>query len=60
MNLLSFEEEEKDSRFTRLKPDLALRLLSKELFYIRAMSIGRRESRFVETDLLVREQKHRT
>ena len=32
---LSFEE--KDPRFTRLKSDLALRLLSKGLFYTRAM-----------------------
>ena len=58
MNSFSFED--KDPRFTRLKPSLALRLLSKELFFIRAMSIGRRESRFVETDLLDREQKHGT
>ena len=58
MNSFSFEN--KGPRFTRLKQGFALRLLSKELFYIRAMSIGRRESRFVETDLLVREQKHRT
>ena len=35
MNLFSFED--KDPRFTRLKSGLALRLLSKELFYIRAM-----------------------
>ena len=33
----SFSFEDKDPRFTRLKSDLALRLLSKELFYIRAM-----------------------
>ena len=32
-----FSLEEKEPRFTRLKPDLALRLLSKGLFYIRAM-----------------------
>ena len=35
--LNSFSFEVKDPRFTRLKPGLALRLLSKELFYIRAM-----------------------
>ena len=35
--LNSFSFEEKDSRFKRLKPGLALRLLSKELFYISAM-----------------------
>ena len=34
MNSFFFEE---DPRFTRLKPSLALRLLSKGLFYIRAM-----------------------
>ena len=35
MNSFSFED--KDPRFTGLKPGLALRLLSKGLFYIRAM-----------------------
>jgi hypothetical protein len=35
--LNSFFFEDKDPRFTRLKPDLALRLLSKGLFYIRAI-----------------------
>jgi hypothetical protein len=35
--LNSFFFEGKDPRFTRLKPGLALRLLSKGLFYIRAM-----------------------
>ena len=35
--LNSFFLEEKDPRFTRLKQVFALRLLSKELFYIRAM-----------------------
>ena len=35
MNSFSFED--KDPRFTRLKPGLALRLLSKGLFYIKAM-----------------------
>ena len=35
--LNSFSFEEKDPRFTRLKSDLALRLLSKGLFYMRAM-----------------------
>ena len=35
--LSSFSLEDKDPRFTRLKSGLALRLLSKELFYIRAM-----------------------
>ena len=35
MNSFSFED--KDPRFTRLNPGLALRLLSKKLFYIRAM-----------------------
>ena len=36
MNSFSFEEE--DPRFTRLKSGLALRLLSKGLFCIRAMA----------------------
>ena len=35
--LNSFSFEDKDARFTRLKPDLTVRLLSKGLFYIRAM-----------------------
>ena len=35
MNSFSFED--KGPRFTKLKPSLALRLLSKGLFYIRAM-----------------------
>ena len=35
--LNSFSFEDKDPRFTRLKPGLALRLISKGLFYIRAM-----------------------
>ena len=35
MNSLSFEDKEPE--FTRLKPRLALRLLSKGLFYIKAM-----------------------
>ena len=35
--LKSFSFEDKDPRFTRLKPGLAIRLLSKGLFYIRAM-----------------------
>ena len=35
LELILFEE--KDPRFTRLKPGLALRSLSKGLFYIRAM-----------------------
>ena len=35
--LNSFSFEDKDPRFPRLKPGLALRLLSKGLFYIRAM-----------------------
>ena len=35
MNSFSFED--KDPRFTKLKPGLALRLLIKGLFYIRAM-----------------------
>ena len=35
--LNSFSFGDKDPRFTRLKPGLALRLLSKGLFYIRAM-----------------------
>ena len=38
LTLFSFED--KDPRFTRLKPGLALRLLSKGLFYIRAMFQG--------------------
>ena len=33
----SFSFEDKDPKFTRLEPVLALRLLSKGLFYIRAM-----------------------
>ena len=37
LNRLSFQD--KDPRFTRLKPGLALRLLSKGLFYIRVMGI---------------------
>ena len=37
--LNSFSFEDKDPRFTRLKPGLALRLLSKGLFYIRAMPL---------------------
>ena len=36
--LNSFSFEEKDPRFTRLKSGLALSLLSKGLFYIRAMA----------------------
>ena len=36
--LNSFSFEDKDPRFTRLKPVLALRLLSKELFYVRVMT----------------------
>ena len=35
--LNSFRFVDKDPRFIRLKPSLALRLLSKGLFYIRAM-----------------------
>ena len=35
----SFSFEDKDPRFTRLKLGLALRLLSKGLFHIRAMGI---------------------
>ena len=35
--LNSFSFEDKDPSFTRLKPALVLRLLSKGLFYIRAM-----------------------
>ena len=35
--ILIFSFEDKEPRFTRLKPDLALRLLSKGLFFIRAM-----------------------
>ena len=37
LNLNSFYFEDKDPIFTRLKPGLALKLLSKGLFYIRAM-----------------------
>ena len=37
--LNSFSFEDKDPRFRRLKPGLALRLLSKGLSYIRAMII---------------------
>ena len=36
--LNSFSFEDKGPRFTRLNPVLALRLLSKGLFYIRAMA----------------------
>ena len=36
----SFCFDDKDPRFTRLKPGLALRLFSKGLFYIRAMLAG--------------------
>ena len=46
--LNSFSFREKDPRFTRLKPDLALSLLSKGLFYIRAMT-----SLYKETCLIV-------
>jgi hypothetical protein len=38
LNLYSFEEN--DPRFTRLKPGLPLKLLSKGLFYIRAMMLS--------------------
>ena len=38
--LNSFSFENKDPTFTRLKPGLALRLLSKALFYIRAMLVS--------------------
>ena len=38
--LNSFSFEDKDPRFSRLKPGLALRLLSKGLFCIRAMDQG--------------------
>ena len=37
--LNSFSFEDKDPRFTSLKAGLALRLLSKGLFYIRAMNL---------------------
>ena len=37
--LNSFSFEEKDLRYTRPKPGLALRLISKGLFYIRAMGL---------------------
>ena len=37
--LNSFSFEDKDPRFTRLKPNLALRSLSKGLFHIRAMIV---------------------
>ena len=46
--LKSFTLEDKDPRCTRLKPDLALSLLSKGLFYIRAMT-----SLYKETCLIV-------
>ena len=39
-NLELILNEDKDPRFTRLKPGLALRLLIKGLFYISAMSRG--------------------
>ena len=35
----SFSFEDKDPRFTRLKPVLSLKLHSKGLFYIRAMPV---------------------
>ena len=38
--LNSFSFEDKDPRFARLKSGLALRLFSKRLFYIRAMTSG--------------------
>ena len=45
--LNSFSFEDKDPIFTRLKLGLALRLLSKGLFYIRAMIINMRISIFL-------------
>ena len=38
--LKSFSFEDKDPRFTRIKLGIALRFLSKGLFYIRAMGGG--------------------
>ena len=43
MNSFSFED--KGPKFTRLKPDLALRLLSKGLFYIRAMNFATKSAK---------------
>ena len=40
--LNSFSFEEKEPRFIRLKPGVALRSFSKGLFYIRAMEQGMR------------------
>ena len=37
--LILFSFEDKDPKFTRLKPSLTLRLLSKGLFSIRAMDV---------------------
>ena len=58
MNSFSFED--KDPRFTRLKPGLAQRLLSKGLFYIKGLwKIGffsydrRRGFRFSFSDLVM-------
>ena len=42
--LNSFSIEDKDPRFTTLKPGLALRLLRKGLFYIRAMDLVKKVS----------------
>ena len=47
--LMSFFFEDKDPRFTRLKSDLALRLLSKGLFYIKAMDLESKTNLFILT-----------
>ena len=39
--LNSFSFEDKDPRFTRLKPVLSLKLHSKGLFYIRTMALAK-------------------
>ena len=52
--LNSFSLEDKDPRFTRLKPDLAIRLLSKGLFYIRAMPEARVNPYSVEVFLVIK------
>ena len=49
MNLYSFED--KDPRFARLKSGLALRLLNKGLFYIRAMALIKIDLRKIVTPM---------
>ena len=54
--LNSFSFKDKDPRFTRLKLGLALRLLSKGLFYIRAMV---ENSKMLFTKALNRKKKRK-